>query len=51
MKLTHPNSKQTIEVAPGMAEMYLSQGWIKPAPKKTTATRASGQSGTAPQTT
>lgn len=50
MKLTHPDSKQTIEAAPGMAEMYLSQGWTKPAPKSS-ATRASGKSDTPSRTT
>lgn len=51
MKLTHPDSKQTVEVSPDMAGIYLSQGWVKPAPKKTTATRASGKSDTPSRTT
>lgn len=52
MKLTHPDSSLTIEVAPGDADRYQSQGWVRPAPKKATTDRASGdQSGTAPQTT
>ena len=29
MKLTHPASTQTIEVADAAAERYLSQGWRK----------------------
>lgn len=29
MKLTHPNSKQAIEVADEHAETYLSQGWVE----------------------
>ncbi len=33
-KMTHPDSKQTIQVTDEQAEMYESQGWNKPAPKK-----------------
>ena len=36
MKLTHPDSKQTIEADEDHAEAYLSQGWAKPAPAKST---------------
>ena len=34
MKLTHPDSKQTIEVAPEYAENYKTQGWVEKAEKK-----------------
>lgn len=35
VKLTHPDSKQTLEVDDDKAGPYLSQGWAeKPAPEK-----------------
>lgn len=34
-KMTHPNSKQTIEVSPAQVSLYAAQGWhIKPPPSK-----------------
>lgn len=43
LTLTHPDSKQVIEVAPGMEEAYLKAGWLvesdhKPAFEPATAT-------------
>lgn len=36
-KMTHPESKQTLEVEPERQAMYLSAGWrLKAAPNKTT---------------
>lgn len=49
MKMQHPASKQTIDVAPESAAMYRSQGWTqvgakKAAPaKKAAAKRASSK--------
>ena len=42
-KLSHPGSKQTIEVADEQVPMYASQGWVKAsaAAKKKTDTTAS----------
>lgn len=35
MKLTHPDSKQGIEVSDDVVDVYLSQGWVeKAAPAK-----------------
>lgn len=31
--LTHPDSKQTIEVDRDHVDVYLSQGWVEEAPK------------------
>lgn len=36
-KMRHPQSKQTIDVAPAQVAMYESQGWRKVAAKKTSA--------------
>lgn len=36
-KMTHPNSKQTIEVSPAQVAMYASQGWETKAPAKKAA--------------
>lgn len=33
MKLTHPESEQTIEVTDQHAETYLSQGWVAAEPE------------------
>lgn len=33
VKLTHPTSQQTIEVAPEHVDTYLTQGWKKPEAK------------------
>jgi hypothetical protein len=33
-KMTHPDSKQTLDVAADQVPMYESQGWTKSAPKK-----------------
>lgn len=33
-KMTHPDSKQSVDVSPDQVEMYESQGWTKPTPKK-----------------
>lgn len=35
-KMTHPDSKQTLDVAPDMVALYESQGWETktPPPKK-----------------
>lgn len=32
MKLTHPDSKQTIEVPSDREALYASQGWERPKP-------------------
>lgn len=32
-KMSHPNSKQTIDVAPDQAANYESQGWVEKAHK------------------
>lgn len=29
MKMTHPDSKQTIDVDPARAEGYRTQGWVE----------------------
>jgi hypothetical protein len=29
MKLTHPDSKTTVEVSDDAAEAYISQGWVE----------------------
>lgn len=34
VKLTHPDSKATIEVAEDQADIYLSQGWVEKTPSK-----------------
>jgi hypothetical protein len=35
-QMTHPDSKQTIEVSPAQVDVYLSQGWEKKAARKAT---------------
>lgn len=47
-KMKHPQSKQTIDVAPAQVPMYESQGWqVKAAPKKSSARPASTPAKTA----
>ena len=36
--LKHPDSSQVIEVSPAQVPLYLSQGWKKHTPKKSTPT-------------
>lgn len=38
MKLTHPDSKQTIDVDPAHVAAYESQGWERKAPAKSKTT-------------
>jgi hypothetical protein len=40
MKLTHPNTEQSIDVAPGHVDRYLEQGW-RPATVEAPAGNAS----------
>lgn len=48
MKLTHPDSKGSIDISPDQADMYLTQGWEKST--KSTA-RGGDSKGTSPDTT
>lgn len=41
-KMTHPESKFTIDVEPERQAMYLSQGWRFKAASKTTVTAQTG---------
>jgi hypothetical protein len=46
-KMRHPQSKQTIDVAPAQVAMYESQGWRKVAAAKKTSARTSTPANTA----
>lgn len=35
-KLTHPESEQTVDVAPAQVHVYVSQGWVDKADKAAT---------------